>query len=132
MDLIDHLLHDHQQLQGLLETYHEDPLGKFHALRECLGHHAHEEESILYPRTRESLKEETSHAVREHTEINKLLAMLEYDPHKEESFEEFKESLKHHIEEEENEYFPKVREEFDSKQLVEMYQEAKELFPNIP
>jgi iron-sulfur cluster repair protein YtfE (RIC family) len=128
MDLIDHLLHDHQQLQGLLETYHEDPLGKFHALRECLGHHAHEEESVLYPVTREFLSKETSHAVQEHTESNKLLAQLEYDPHKEEVFEEFKKSLQHHIEEEENNFFPKVREELDSKQLVAMYEEAKELF----
>lgn len=128
MDIIDSLLHEHDQIREVLDTYHDDPLANFHHLRILLGEHTHVEESVLYAAAREYMGEETAHAVEEHSNANKLLAQLEYDPTKEDIFDQLKEAILHHVEEEEGEYFPECRKHFDAKRLVAMLEEAEDLF----
>lgn len=128
MNLIDHLLEEHEEIKHLLDTYKDNPTETFDKLRKCLDDHTHEEEAVLYKKAREILPEETTHAVKEHGEASKLMAILEYDPvHKMEAFDQLKEAVLHHIEEEETEYFPAVKEHFSSEELVAMLEEAEKL-----
>lgn len=126
-NLIDELIEEHKTIRDHLEHYMEDPTKYFEELRKCLGHHTNVEESVLYPRARMFLKEETDHAIDEHDEADGMMAGLEDNPHNEDLFKELKKAIEHHLKEEEENYFPRVREEIDAKELTAMHDDGETL-----
>jgi hemerythrin superfamily protein len=93
--------------------------------------HAQVEERLLYPslREHEETKEEAEHGVEEHGEMRQALYELMKlevdDPNWMDKLMELKETIEHHVEEEEEELFPKARKVFGGERAEQMAERAK-------
>lgn len=123
MNALDMLREDHKKVKGIFEQFEntEDPQQKKQLCQECIAElkiHTKLEEELIYPVMKEEgeeLKELINEANEEHHVVDLIIAELEgMDPEEENFDAKFKvlsESVKHHIEEEEGETFPKAEEE---------------------
>jgi hemerythrin superfamily protein len=90
--------------------------------------HAHIEETVFYPaiEDHEALKDMVAEALEEHEQAKTLLeelAELGADSHEFGSkLQELIEAVEHHVEEEEGEMFPKLREVFEEDELEQLGQ----------
>jgi hemerythrin superfamily protein len=128
---------DHQLVQGLFEQFEKargDERKGDLAERICreLTVHAQIEEEILYPAAREALREEDllDEAEVEHASAKDLIAQIEASRPGAELFDAkvtvLGEYIKHHVKEEQNEMFPKLRKtKLDLKTLGERLQARK-------
>ena len=133
MSAIDMLESQHRDVEELFDEFEgaESPKEKreiFEMLADKLAVHATIEEKHFYPaikakQTDDILRE----AVEEHLAVKRLIAdLLSLDP-KDEQFEAkmtvLREQIEHHVEEEEDEMFPKVKKLLDAEQLDALEQE---------
>jgi hemerythrin superfamily protein len=149
MDAVALLKHDHLTVEGLFKRY--ESLGRNHAeerrrivqeiIRE-LSVHAAIEEKVLYPEVQEVLADGESlarEALEEHEEAKEVLAELDDMDADEPGFDPKVRSLikdvRHHVEEEETEMFPKLESAVAPATLNELGQKmenAKKLAPTRP
>ncbi|MBL0922996.1 MAG: hemerythrin domain-containing protein [Sphingomonadaceae bacterium] len=85
-------------------------------LKHALSKHAHEEENVVYPAMRENgLTEEADHLNHDHGYVKQYLfeltEMKPSDPAWLTKVEEFRDRLEEHVREEEDELFPKLRDQ---------------------
>ena len=123
---IDLLKKDHDEVDAMFKQYEDIKDGDDHTEKEmivaqicdALTVHALIEESIFYPAARRALDEEEGkdlldEAAVEHQTLKDLIARLESapsdDPLYDAGVKVLSEYVKHHVKEEENELFPKVR-----------------------
>lgn len=125
--IIDQLIKEHREIEELFEEYESDPVSVFPRLKEAIEMHTKQEELILYPATHSFASEETHHAKKEHDEADMILHRLSNDIHNIDILNALKESITHHVKEEEEEYFPKVEDNLTKKKLTEMAKNAKRL-----
>jgi hemerythrin superfamily protein len=107
-----------------------------------LSIHAHIEEVVFYPATRElrgETEEMVQEALDEHAEAKKALQQLAAlepdDPQFDQVMTQLVQDVRHHVEEEENEMFPKVNEALSPQDLSDLgdkLQEAKKDAPETP
>jgi len=132
---------DHEKVAGILEdiegTTERATKGReelFTRLKNELDVHARIEENIFYPALEEAdeTRDITLEAYEEHRLVKQLLEELESAPKDDErwtaKFTVLKESIEHHVEEEEGEMFKKARRvlsEEEIEALGERMQEAK-------
>jgi hemerythrin superfamily protein len=133
-DALDLLKADHDRVKEMFAKY--DTLGD----REMVGRkdlagqicqeltvHAYIEEQVFYPRVREAgrrIEDEVLEGLEEHHLIKHAVAELEplspdnerYDA----KVEVLKELVEHHVDEEEEDMFPRVRKAIDAKELQEL------------
>lgn len=149
MNALTLLKQDHQNVDSLFERF-EKAGPKAHAEKrkvaekviEQLSTHAAIEEQLLYPAIRAKLPDEQStvlEALEEHhaaklmlSEIEKLAPTAERFDAK---FTVLIENVRHHVKEEEDELFPKVREAFTVQELEELGEamaKAKQKAPTRP
>jgi hemerythrin superfamily protein len=147
LDVIDELTSDHREVTSLLDRIGTttDPADKREladiAITE-LVRHAVAEEMYVYPAMRENLpdgEEVVKHDTEEHKELERTMKQLEgveaTDPRFEQLVGELRSELRHHVEEEEREQFPKFRERVPHDQRVELrekVEKAKKLAPTRP
>ena len=128
MDGLELLKQDHQAVKDLFDQIDDAEDGKqrkklFDQIDTQLNIHAHIEETVFYPEMQkiDQLKDMVEEALAEHQEVKTLLEEIEgLDPEAEQfsaSLEELMENVEHHIAEEEDEMFPKVRERCDQATL---------------
>ena len=128
MDALQLLKQDHQAVKDLFDQIDEAEDAKqrktiFDQIDTQLNIHAHIEETVFYPEMRkiDDLKDMVEEALEEHQEVKTLLEEIEgLDPEGEQfsaSLEELMENVEHHVAEEEDEMFPKVREQCDQATL---------------
>lgn len=95
------------------------------------------EEKLFYPELekKEELRELVSHAYEEHNEarsiMSELESMSESDKNLSSKIKELKESIEHHVEEEENKVFPEARKALSNdkaQQIAQQYLEFKQSF----
>jgi hemerythrin-like domain-containing protein len=131
MDAIELLKQDHREARNLieqLESGSQDETASpnmelFNKLKSALMLHTEIEEQIFYPplenydETRDLVKE----AYKEHEQVDELLAEMS-NPGDDwnDQLSELKESIEHHVGEEENEMFPTVEKLFGQERLQEM------------
>lgn len=128
---------DHQLVQGLFDQFQktrsEERKGKL-ARQICqeLTVHAQIEEEIFYPAAREALRDQdlVDEATVEHQSAKDLIAQIEASSAGAELFDAkvtvLGEYIKHHVKEEQNEMFPKIRKtKLDLKALGEQLQARK-------
>jgi len=136
MNALEVLKQDHQKVKGLFKEATGSPDQSkrkelFDKIDTELEIHAHIEETVLYPalETHEELKDLVAKALEEHQEVKIMLEELEELGSESHDFgsklQELIESVEHHVEEEEGEMFPKVREVFDESQLEQLGQELE-------
>ena len=128
MDALELLKQDHQTVKSLFDQIDDVEDAKqrkklFDQIDTELNIHAHIEETVFYPAMQkiDALKEMVEEALEEHQEVKTLLEEMEgLDPENERfsaSLEELMENVEHHVAEEEDEMFPKVREQCDQATL---------------
>jgi iron-sulfur cluster repair protein YtfE (RIC family) len=147
MDAITLLKTDHEKVAGIFEKLEETTERAektreelFTKLKQELDLHAHIEESIFYPAIKqaEETRDITMEAFQEHHVVKVLLRELDAMPVTSETWtaklKVLKENVEHHVEEEEDEMFPKTRNVLSREQLEElgalMEQEKKQQKPN--
>jgi len=128
MDALELLKQDHQAVKDLFDQIDDAEDAKqrkrlFDQIDTQLNIHAHIEETVFYPEMQkiDELKDMVEEALEEHQEVKTLLEEIEgLDPEAEQfsaSLEELMENVEHHVAEEEDEMFPKVRERCDQATL---------------
>lgn len=112
---VEALLRDHRMVRTLVEAYRnsDSDAVKINAAEQVLmllESHSLLEETVFYPGVREVNAEMIGHFEEEHQKTDELLAQLKKmslsDPQAMQMFEQVCEMTMHHIEEEENEFFP--------------------------
>ncbi|WP_018348503.1 hemerythrin domain-containing protein [Longispora albida] len=101
--------------------------------------HAYIEETIFYPAAREQVPETEEHvleSVEEHHVVAWLLSEVRNLDPSDETFDAkttvLIENVRHHVEEEEKEWFPKVRKALGRNRLVELGEEMTAAKPKAP
>jgi hemerythrin superfamily protein len=132
-DAISLLIADHEQVKAMFEQYEE--LGdRAHVSKhklalqicEALTQHTQKEEEVFYPAVRKAIKEDDlmDEALVEHASAKDLIAQIQSMEPGDELFDAkvkvLSEMIEHHVEEEEGEMFPKVRQSgLDLEELAE-------------
>jgi hemerythrin superfamily protein len=146
MDAIELTLADHRTVEELFGQFEQtqDPAERGRIIQtviEELSIHAAIEEEIMYPAMRElpDGEELVEHAIEEHLEAKVALAVLgRLSPTSEEFVEKAQEMIddvRHHVEEEESDLLPRLKEALGPERLQEMGQrmaQAKERAPRRP
>lgn len=138
-DAVAVLKRDHREVERLFKQYEkskEDNAAKqeiFQQIALELKVHTQIEEEIFYPESREFVKEQdtVNEAVVEHMSAKDLIAQLEAMEPSDEYYDAkvtvLKEMIEHHVEEEEQEYFPEVQKKgMDTKAVGERMLARKE------
>lgn len=146
MNAITLLKKDHETVDALFDEF-EKAKGKsrkriVEKIIEELSIHAAIEEQIVYPFIRKNMKDEEDkvlESLEEHHVVKWLLSELDGMSANAERFEAkvmvLIENVRHHVEEEEEELFPKVQKKIDAKLLNELgmqLERAKKMAPTRP
>ncbi len=140
---------DHRTVEKLFSRFEEAGPDANQEKREIrdrivkeLSIHAHVEEIVFYPATRKARgegEEMVQEALQEHAEAKQLLKELSTLEPEDGRFDQTMQQLigdvRHHVDEEENDMFPKVNEVLSSQELSELgdrIQEAKRDAPETP
>ena len=143
---IDMLVEDHKQVNDMFERYERSDREQrdrvVHEIIESLTKHSRIEEQILYPFIRDHVPDGDQlmdEAEREHQEAKDAMSRLsELSPDEaefDEAFHALKDGVQHHVQEEEGEVFPKLREVADEPTLAQLGQrlgQAKALSTRYP
>lgn len=130
MDAFNLLKEDHRKVDALFDQL-ESATGKakltvFNQIKTELELHAHIEEKIFYPALEEpeETHELTLEAYEEHAVVKNLLKELGRAKSANEEWEAqakvLRENVEHHVEEEENELFPKAESALGEEEIVEL------------
>jgi hemerythrin superfamily protein len=131
MNALEFLKEDHQKVKRLFQEMRKiSDRSKqkeiFDKIDTELEMHTHIEETVFYPaiEEQEELKDMVAEALEEHHQAKELLEQLEKlraDDHDFGSqLQQLIEAVEHHVEEEEGEMFPKIREVFDEDELEQL------------
>ncbi|MFF8609698.1 hemerythrin domain-containing protein [Streptomyces sp. NPDC015346] len=149
MDGIVLLREDHATVEKLFKKFektdddaHKERRSIADQVIEELTAHAWIEEQIFYPAAREGAPDTTDHvleSIEEHHAVVWMLSELKDMPPTDERFKAkmsvLMENVRHHVEEEEKDWFPEVRKALGRKRLVELgeqMQKAKQKAPRDP
>lgn len=146
---VEMLKDDHKTVEDLFKRFESAGEGAIEEKRTIrdrvvkeLSVHAHIEEVVFYPATKEArggTEDMVQEALQEHAKAKEALrelSMLEPDdPQFDAIMAQLVKDVRHHVDEEENEMFPKVTEVLSSQELSELgdrLQEAKRDAPQAP
>jgi iron-sulfur cluster repair protein YtfE (RIC family) len=133
LELLERLENMEEELDADEEGVEVLPNDLFTQLKNALTLHTQVEEQVFYPAMREfdETRDQISEAIEEHEAVDQILEeMTEMSPEDDEfqdKLEELRENLEHHIEEEEDELFPKAEELCEPKRLDEMGRQIQKL-----
>jgi hemerythrin-like domain-containing protein len=147
-DAIELLMSDHQKVDALFKEYEslDDAAERKRQLVDEMIHelsvHAAIEEQLLYPYMRREVQggdELADEGLQEHQEAKELLADLERLDPQDAAFDQKVNQLiadvRHHVEEEETQFFPRLREVASKDELIKLgsrLETAKKLAPTHP
>lgn len=130
MDIISMLEADHRKVEELFARYERGDHEVIAEIAEELELHTRIEEEVLYPEMATSLpdgQEKVDHAKREHDKVDEFLAELKESPDNDDCFQDLKGEVDHHVQEEESDLFPSMREACAADRLNEMGQQAEDI-----
>lgn len=130
-NIIDLLKEDHKKVKNLLnETIKNRDTSKYPQIQKELRIHMEGEENLLYPKTRDKSTDLTLEAYEEHALVKKELREIDNlninDEHWMPKMKVVKDLVEHHVEEEEEEYFPKSEELLGLDQLNQLGQKYED------
>ena len=127
MDAIVKLRADHKAVEKLFKRFEKDDLGVVPEICAALSLHAAIEEQVFYPAVRSEVDGELDdvlEAVEEHRLVKGLVSELDGMSGDEETYRAkatvLMELVRHHVEEEETEMFPRVRAVLGRRRLQEI------------
>jgi hemerythrin superfamily protein len=141
MNAIDLLMSQHREVEERFSEFQaaedEDECEEaFQQIADQLAMHAEIEEKIFYPACKaKATEDQLRESLEEHLAVKRLIAdLVALDP-KDEQFEAkmdvLKEQVEHHVEEEENTLFPKVRKLLGEEQLLALAGEMAALMAEL-
>lgn len=147
IDAIELLTRDHTDVEALFQQYEgaAEPAEQtriVHQVIHDLAVHGEIEELLFYPRMRRALadgNELADEALEEHLQIKRTLNDLDKMSAQDDGFDarmkELMAEVRHHVEEEETELFPQIRDAMDADDLLTLgtsLQHAKAMVPSRP
>ncbi|MBA3322367.1 MAG: hemerythrin domain-containing protein [Pyrinomonadaceae bacterium] len=131
MDVFELLTNDHRKVSAIFEQLEQtsDVTTRqtlFAQVKQELDLHAYVEETLFYPKLKEAAetREIILEAYEEHQEVKDLLTEMQgLSPDGDEwsdLLQELKESVEHHVDEEENEMFPQAREVLSASEIDQL------------
>jgi hemerythrin superfamily protein len=147
INAVDVLINDHREVEGLFDRYEKETNTNertkiAHAVIHELAVHGEIEELLFYPRVRSALSGGNAladEAIDEHKDIKKTLNALDKmtaaDSEFDQKMKELIAEVRHHVEEEETEMFPKIRDAMGSDELLQLgtsLQAVKRFVPTRP
>jgi hemerythrin-like domain-containing protein len=145
-DIVDDIITDHREVE---ELFAEIERGAGGAKRDLVEHvivelvrHSVAEEMYVYPLARRVLPDGdkiADHELEEHAEAERVMKSLEEtdaeDPEFDELTRKLIDSIRHHVEDEEKDLLPKLRDACDSAELRELgekFENSKKVAPTRP
>jgi len=142
MNAIQLLKSQHAEVKRLFQQFEraqdeEDKRSVFEQIADDLVAHSEIEEKLFYPAVCvDNLQEELEEAVEEHLSIKRLIRDLLELNAADESFrtkmKALREQVEHHVEEEEGELFPKIKNNFEASELEILGAEMETMFELVP
>ena len=143
MNAIELLKTDHQRISGLFELAQQKKDFKgvrevFQEIRKELDIHAYIEETHFYPlfQKRKGFEELVNHSLDEHSEMKELLSELDALGEDSNAFkerlDELQDVVEDHVEDEEEEFFPKVLKELGDEELQQLGMRLAEAKTSMP
>jgi hemerythrin-like domain-containing protein len=132
MNAIELLMQDHKEAASMMDQLETADKGDrsartvFLQLKEALTLHTQAEEQVFYPalKNHEETKDMIPESLEEHQEVDQILAeMSSLSPGDDDFMDkltELRDAVEHHVEEEENEMFPKAEQILGQNRLQEM------------
>jgi hemerythrin-like domain-containing protein len=127
MEITELLKEDHREAEGLIaELENGGDRETFNKLQNALKLHTQIEEAIFYPALEDFDETDglVSEAYSEHDDVDELLETMSQTDPQSEDFQDYlsdlKDSIEHHVEEEENELFPLAEEILGADTLEQM------------
>jgi hemerythrin superfamily protein len=145
-DIVDDIIRDHREVEAVFDEIEKGGGGNKHDLVEHviaeLVRHSVAEEQYLYPVARRVLPDGdqlVDHELEEHAEAERMMKSLEKtdaeDPEFDELTRKLIDAIRHHVEDEEKDLLPKLREVCDSAELRELgqkFERSKSMAPTRP
>ncbi len=128
-DVVDLIMADHREVERLFDVLQNEPDKRALTLPELSAlfvAHSRAEEAEVYPVARGEAGEtdEVAHSQGEHAQAEELLAQLKatdpHDPSFETKLNDFVEAVQHHVDEEESEVLPGLRDRLDDARREEL------------
>ena len=128
-DVVDMIMQDHREVERLFQELQSSPDKRpllVPTLTSLLTAHSRAEEAEVYPVARDEAgeSEEVAHSQEEHAQAEQILARLaKADPQSaqfEQVLNELVEAVTHHVEEEESNVLPGMRERLDDRRRAEL------------
>jgi hemerythrin-like domain-containing protein len=139
MSIIEMLKQDHQEASSMMDQIESAGEGDasvmqtFNQLKQALMMHMQIEEQIFYPalQSNDQTEDQIGESFEEHQEVKDMLAEMSGLAAGNEEFmgmmADLREAVEHHVEEEENELFPKARKVLGDSRLQEMGQQMMQM-----
>lgn len=130
MNVLDLLISQHREVEGLFSTYESGDHSVGSTIVEKLELHTKIEETLVYPAIREYVDggdEMIDHAEEEHHTVDELLAQFKEDTENAGLLAEIKADVTHHVGEEEGEVFPALREACEEDYLNDLGAQAEQM-----
>lgn len=145
-DLVDEIMTDHREVKDAFAEIERDGAKNHRDLVDRviteLVRHSVAEEQYLYPTARRVLQdgdELSDHELKEHAEAEEVMKQIEKtdpgDAEYDELVSKLMEDIRHHIEDEEKDLLPKLRDACDQSELAELgekFQNTKKIAPTRP
>jgi hemerythrin superfamily protein len=145
-DIVDDIITDHREVEAVFAEIEKGAGGNKHDLVEHviveLVRHSVAEEQYLYPLARRALPDGdklADHELEEHAEAERLMKSLEQTDAEDPKFDELTrkliDAIRHHVEDEEKDLLPKLRDACDAAELRELgekFEKAKKMAPTRP
>jgi hemerythrin superfamily protein len=145
-DIVDDIITDHREVEGVFAEIEKGAGGSKRDLVEHviteLVRHSVAEEQYLYPVARRVLPDGekiVDHELEEHAKAEQVMKALEEtdaeDPKFDELTRELIDSIRHHVEDEEGDLLPKMREACDAEELRDLgekFENSKKMAPTRP
>lgn len=130
VDILALLEQDHREVEAMFGRYHDGDHAVVAELMSALQLHTQLEEEVLYPEIETAVPgggEMVSHAKDEHRRVDSVLMQLSQFPDDEHAAQELETLVSGHVEEEESEVFPAVRDTVDPARLEALGGKAEDM-----
>ncbi len=127
-NIFEHIKREHREVESLLEQLSGSyDRSTYDLLNQSLQAHMKAEEETLYPAMEGQEGEMVQHAQEEHGQIRQLLQQLKQEGGASSVLSQLTETIQDHVQEEENEMFPRAQQMFDQGRIEQLSQQFDEV-----
>ena len=127
-NIFEHIKREHREVESLLEQLSSAyDRSTYDRLNQSLQAHMKAEEESLYPAMEGQESEMVQHAQEEHDQVRQLLQQLKQEGGAPSVLSQLTQTIQDHVQEEENEMFPRAQQMFDRSDIEQLSQKFDEV-----